>query len=236
MRYSIKNSVVRRLVCGILAVVSLMCLLPDAKAEGKGSPSVESKGSSVTARDIFVGMQCPALEVLKKTTRLDMLDYWDVDSVYKAVNALDGRSWLEDVTPDYLKVHVTPVSTLQLKILPVKKGSVVMAVYTVGDSIQAEDSEISFYDMEGRQLDGTAMFTPPALGNFFEFPKGSEVTIRGITEMFPFHTVAYSASPGKDDISARLTFGDYMDVDNLRIIRKYLKPEVTLRWNKGRFR
>lgn len=212
-------------VMAITVAVGLPCL-----ASGK-----PEDGGGITARNIFVDMPVPALEILKKTTRLDMLDYWDADSVYKASNALDGLSWLENVTPDYLKVVVTPVSTFELKILPLKKGNVVMTVYTVGDDSQAQDSQVEFYDDKLNKLDAKKYFTAPDLSRFFEIPKGSQTTMKEIKEMIPFPTVAYEASPENDDLKARLTVGEYMDVDNYNIMKLFLKPEIVLKWS-GRYK
>lgn len=208
----------------IFMAVAMIIALPCFASE-------DEKGAGKFAvRDLFVELQSPALEILKKTTRLDMLDYWDADSVYKATNAMEGLSWLEAVTPGYLKLHITPVSTLELKVLPLKKGNVVMSVYTVGGESQAEDSQIDFYDEKGTLLDTKKYFSAPDLSRFFDIPKGSLTSMKEIREMIPFPTVAYSASPDNDDLKARLTVGEYMDVDNYNIIKLFLKPEITLPW------
>lgn len=207
----------------IVAAVMIIALPCFAVEDGKNA-------GKFAVRDLFVELQSPALEILKKTTRLDMLDYWDADSVYKATNAMEGLSWLEDVTPGYLKLRITPVSTLELKVLPVKKGNVVMAIYTVGGESQAEDSQIDFYDEKGTLLDTKKYFSAPDLSRFFDIPKGSLTSMKEIREMIPFPTVAYSASPDNDGLKARLTVGEYMDVDNYNIIKLFLKPEITLPW------
>ncbi|MDE5674051.1 MAG: DUF3256 family protein [Muribaculaceae bacterium] len=218
-------------VLRIMAVMAfaVFAVFPCLAAEGDDSKK------EFEVRDLFVELQSPALEILKKTTRLDMLDYWDADSVYKATNAMEGLSWLESVTPGYLKVRVTPVSTLELKVLPVKKGKVVMSVYTVGGESQAEDSQIDFYDENGSHLDTGKYFSAPDLSRFFDIPKGSLTSMKEIREMIPFPTVAYGASADSDSLSARLTVGEYMDVDNYNIIKLFLKPEISLEW-KGKYK
>lgn len=126
---------------GILSRVAVMVLLLAASLPCFAAPA-EGDGSELSARGFFVRLQSPSLEILGKSTRLDMLDYWDADSVYKATNAIGGLSWLCAVSQDYLKVQVTPVSALELKILPLGKGSVVMSVYTVGGESQADRKSV----------------------------------------------------------------------------------------------
>ncbi len=195
----------------------------------------QSSEDALTAREVFKRLESPALEILKKNTRLDMLDYWDVDSVYRAKNAMSGLSWLVDVKPGYLKVQITPVSSLEIKLLPEKKGEVVMTVYTIGGDRQASDSNVSFYDRNLKPLDTKKYFREPELKEFFDIPKGSLTTYKEIKEMIPFPTVEYSACAENDELSARLTVGEFMNIDDYNIVKLFLKPEISLRWN-GRYK
>lgn len=190
---------------------------------------------SFTAREVFSGLQVPALDLLKKSQRLDMLDYWDADSIHKAVNGLGGQSWLMTVTPDYLKVAVSPVSTFEVKLLPLKKDTVVMTISTVGDSVQAPDSKVAFYDRSLRPLDTSKLLVAPDLSLFFDIPKGSATKMSEIREMIPFPTVEYSVDKESNDLKARLTVERFMDVDDYNIIKLFLKPEITAVW-KDRYK
>lgn len=212
---------------GILALM-ILAIVPVSAQEKPGD-------SALTARNVFERLQAPSLELLKQTTRLDMLDYWDADSVYKAKNAMNGQSWLEQVTPDYLKLNITPVSTLEIKLLPDKKETVVMTIYTVGGEGQARDSIIEFYDTSLNKLDSSRYFAEPDLKMFFDIPKGSVTSMKELREMIPFTTVEYSASPGTDSLAARLTVGEYMNLDDWNIARIFLRPEVVIPW-KGKYK
>ncbi|MDE5875148.1 MAG: DUF3256 family protein, partial [Muribaculaceae bacterium] len=177
----------------------------------------------------------PGLELLRKTTRLDMIDYWKADSVYKAKSELDGVAWLEALTDNYVKVRVTPVSTVELKVLPAGKKKIVACVYTVGDSVQARDSQIDFYDETLRPLDRRKYFRAPVLSEFFNVPKGSSVSFREIRAAVPFPTVAYSLSADSDNLSARLTVEDYISKEDLELISPYQKKSLEAVW-KGSYR
>ena len=188
------------------------------------------------ARTVFKSLQAPSIEILSKTSRLDMLDYWDVDSVYKASNAMEGLSWLIDLTDTYLKVQITKVSTLEIKILPYKKEQIVMTVYTVGAETQASDSQINFYDAFLTELETDKYFDDPELKDFFEIPKGSITNMKEIKQMIPFPTVAYSASPDNDNLTAILTVKEFINEDDWNIIKLFLKPSITLEWKKDKFK
>ncbi|MDE6681379.1 MAG: DUF3256 family protein [Muribaculaceae bacterium] len=226
---------------------------PRPEAAPSAAPRTDSKASgadTISARRAFVGLPATTLDLLPRDTRLDMLDYFDVDSIYRAPNTMDGRSWLDTVTPDYLKVVMTPVSTLEIKVLPDRKhGDIVMTVYTIGAGSQAADSEVQFYDAALRPLDASKLFKPAQLSDFVELSKDrdkgkdkaaaaaeSPLTMREVETLVPFPTVEYSASPDNTDLIGCLTVGKYMDLESYRRLEPYLTGPVTYRWDGSRFR
>lgn len=222
------------LVFGVAVSPEVAASMPSMDKDNKEQVQ---ENKITTAREAFTNLNIPALEILKRTTRLDMLDYWDADSIYKATNAMSGLSWIENCTSDYIKVQLTPVSTLELKMLPAKKGEVItMAIYTVGNNVQAQDSQVTFTDMTMHELDAKKLFRQPKLEDFFDIPKGSLTSMKEIREMIPFPTVAYSASPDTDEVTARLTVEAFMNIDDYNIVKLFLKPEVQLKWNGKEFR
>jgi len=223
MRFSTKrNKVFARL--WLTVVVMTFAATVTAQAE--------NAADSITAREIFRKIQSPAIELLKESTRLDMLDYWDADSVYHATNALGGKSYILGLSSDYIKVCVSPVSHFEIKLLPLKKDRIVMTIYTVGDSTQAPDSHIQFFDRELREVNPEKYFKEPDLKYFFDIPRGSLTSMKEIREMIPFPTIEYSASPDSDTLHARLTVGEYMNMDDYNIIRLFLKPEIRFEWKE----
>lgn len=239
MKYSIrKNNLCKALCQRIMALTMswavILIFLLHAPAAVAAPPADSDKPAEerkvTTARDAFTYLNIPPLEILKRTTRLDMLDYWDADSVYKASNAMAGLSWIEECTPGYMRVRLTPVSTLELKMIHTKKdGTVTMAIYTIGSDSQAEDSEITFSNEKLHPLEAKKFFRQPKLEEFFDIPKGSITSMKEIKEMIPFTTVAYSASPDSNDLTARLTVEKFMNTDDWNIIKLFLKPSITVR-------
>lgn len=224
----------------LLMMSAFAVFTPVAGAAEKGKSQAHDeivKDSLFCARSVFREINCSALEILSHSTRLDMLDYWDVDSVYKASNAMEGLSWLEKVTPDYLKVHITTVSSLEIKILPDKKSRLVMTVYTVGDDVQAEDSQVKFYDENLQELPADKYLVMPQVKDFFEIPKGSTTKMKEIEDMIPFPTIAFSANPENDNLEARLTVEKYINQDDWNIARLFLRSSpLILRWHNGKYK
>ena len=209
----------------IVLILSMVTLLPSP------AKSVVST-DSITARRAFVEMPATVLDLLSKSSRLDMLDFFDVDSIYRAVNALEGFSYLEKVTPDYLKVVVTPVSTLQFKILKDKKGNeLVMTIYTVGGESDAKDSDIRFFNAELEELDRSKLLKLPLLKDYFNIPRGDKTALNEIEQLVPFSTVEFEAAPASNIVTGKLTVGNFMSQEDYGIVRRYERSGISLVWD-----
>lgn len=160
---------------------------------------------TLTASKVFADIPLQVLELLRPSTRLDMLDYYtEADSLWKAPNAMEGYSVLQKVTDDYLSLEVSPVSTLQIKLLPYRNSRIVMTLYTVGDENTAKDTEIQFFDAALNPLESQGFFTPPTMADFFSVGKGG-VAKKELDEEMPFQTIEYVTGPGDTPLTATYT-------------------------------
>lgn len=192
---------------------------------------------TISARRAFIEMPALVLDLLPKDTRLDMLAFWDVDSVWDATNEFEGKSRLTALTDDFAKVEITPVSTMQIKVLPYgKNGQVVMTIYTTGGDGESKDSDIRFYDTAMNELDSSKFFRIPDLKEFFSFPKGSKTKISEIEDIMPFYTIDFEASATDDTLTGRLTPGDFLTVEDLKLVSLFMVPEIKYIWNGKNFK
>ena len=58
------------------------------------------KADTISLRRAFIDFPSPALDLLTRSMRLDMLDYYEADSIYRVKNALEGLSSLDTVATD----------------------------------------------------------------------------------------------------------------------------------------
>lgn len=191
----------------------------------------------ISARHAFVEMPGAMLDILDRSTRLDMLDYYDADSLWMAPNALDGHSVFKTVTQDFIEVQITDVSTLQIRILPKvgKSGSLVATCYTIASDGVSNDSELRFFDACMKELPVKNFFRPLKLKDFFDLPKGSLTSMREIEEMVPFSTVEYKLEADKPEITARLTVKEYINQDDIKILELFQKPPLHFKWDGKKF-
>lgn len=217
-----------------LAII-LLCVVAAFSYEGAAAAK-PTLPDSISAREAFVKMPAQSLDLLDQAMRREMLHYLDADTICDVMNAMEGMSHLiAPVTDRYLRVQVTPVTTLCLHTLPYKKGMVVASIYTVGDSLQAKDSDLRFYDTEMHPLPREKFIKIAESKDFLDLKDVDSSTRRELLSLIPFPTVEYSLSPGSDILTATLTVGEFMGKENMDKLLPYLQRTRSYRWNGTRY-
>lgn len=213
----------------IILVVSTLFLA----LNGFPTKGIEVAKDTVVARAAFVDMPLKTLDILRRSTKLDMLDYYDVDSIWQAPNGMGGLSELVTVTPSFLEVKITPVTSMQISILPQKKEDIIMVLYTIGGEGQSADTDVQFYDSAFQELTREKYLPIPKVKEFFNIKDKEE--LESVLDVIPFPTIEYIAEPGTTDLKARLTVGEYMSKENYDLIKKHLIPAITYHWTGSRY-
>lgn len=186
------------------------------------------------ATDMFYALPKNMLELIPVRLRQDMTDYYlQADSIYSATNNLGGTSHIIDLTDNYLKVQVTDVSTLEIKILPFKQQKIGAIVYTVCG--EAADSKISFFDEYAQELKVEKFFKAPKLKDFFTIPKGSLTSMKEIEQMVGFTTIEYRLDTTDNSLRAYLTIDKHINQDDYNIIKLFLLDSIVYDWNGKKY-
>lgn len=202
-------------------------------------PSFSSKGAEIspedtlTASEVFTNLPLSVLDLVDKSRRLDMLDYYAADSIAHVANAMEGLSYLDTVTPSYLKVILTPVTELGIKVLPCKKAPVILTAYTIGDNDQAYDTDLRFFDSDFNELRRDKMIKIATLDDFFNYP--DKETKKRVAALIPFPTMRYEADADGTGLTAELTVGQFMSADDYNSVRKYMRPKLHYKWTGTKF-
>lgn len=220
----------RKLLIAITIIAASLSLMP-AAARDKGATPV------MTASEAFTKLPLKVLEIINTSQRMDMLDYYAIDSIQPVVNGMNGISYLRKVTPTYLRVQITPVSTLQIKVLPYDYGEIIATSYTVGDSLRAKDSELRFFDTSFNELDTKRFFDIPELDDFI--PKvyiHDEKQLMSILYETPFLPIQYRIDPDFEALRATMSLKNVLDSDQLKILGYYAENSINYIWNGKKFK
>lgn len=212
---------------GFLFMATIIMPLPMKAAD-------TTVADGLTASKAFVEIPVKTLDLLSKSVRMDMLDYYEADSLYWAPNAMEGLSRLDTVTPRYLKVTLTPVSTLALQVLGGGKNELIVSVYTVGDTVQAKDSDIRFYNASMQELPRNKFFSLPKVSDFFNCKDRKQM--EEIEALVPFPTIEYTLRPDGNTMEARLTVGEFMSREDYDKVKSCLKTHITYVWTGKKYK
>ncbi len=198
---------------------------------------VRETPDTLTASDVLVHMPVETLDLLSTTMRLDLLDYYRADSIYRVPNTMGELSHLHrPLTSDYLKVQVTPVTTLTIKVLPYRKARIAVTSYTIGDSLQAADSDIRFFDSDMHELKRDKFIKPASIEDFLNLEGVDRKKREELLELIPFPTIEYTLDPDSGTLHARLTSGEFLGKETLDKITPYLMREREYAWTGSKFK
>lgn len=190
----------------------------------------------LTAVKVFAEAPLEVLDMIRPSSRLDMIDYYtQADSLVSVPNALGGQSRFEAVSDDYMKVSVTPSSAIEIKILPYKKSQIVMTLYTVGGDSIAQDTDVRFFDTDLKPLPVGKFLQMPDAVIFFNL-KDSDISLSDFHEWLPFQTFSLSTGPGETPLSITLTTLRTLPAERRDLLSPLLNPTSTLTWSGSRFK
>lgn len=226
----------------LISIAALLVLLISVVPTRAGSPAhgddaVTKTADIFTVSDAFVRLPAKTLDLLSTSMRKDLLDYYRNDSICKVRNTMEGESYLiAPITDNYLQVCLTPVTVLTMRLLPSKKGPVVMTLYTTGDSLQAHDTEICFYDMRMKELKREKIIKPVSPEHFINTGNRDRHEREELCSLIPFTTVEYSMPATGDTLTARLTAGEYLGRETMEKLTPHLISERQYVWNGSKFK
>lgn len=216
-----------------LRVILTIAVLAAGFVAASAKPSAPD---TISATRAFISLPRTTCPVLVEEDRLTMVDYFRAGMDKHTVNSLQGESWLTALTDNYAAAVLTGVSRLQLRTLPLKKGGdMVAVVYTVANDDVAPDSELFFFDAQMNPVPVKNVIKLPVLSTFFSIPRGSLTSMKEIEQMIPFITIEYTLSADATTLTAKLTLGENIDRDDLKIIKLFLHDTVTYSWNGSRY-
>lgn len=189
------------------------------------------------AERVLVDMPSDVLDIVPVSARLDMIDYLRADTLRYVPNAMNGLSrLLPPVTDSFVEMEITPVSTVQIKILQERGGKdhIVGVSYTVGDTIQAKDSELMFFTSDMKPLKRNHLIRPARMEDFIVPDlKGKER--EDLLSLVPFPAVEYRFSPDGTELRACLTVDRFMSLEDYGRLKPHLVAERIYRWNGKKY-
>lgn len=189
------------------------------------------------AKTCFKNMPDSLCPLLSAVNRADFIDFLESKMKAEVTNNFGGKSEMTELSPDYIRVQMTPQSTWQMKLLPVNDSTkVICTVSTV--CAPACDSHINFYTTDWKELPAASYL--PALPAMDDFILQAPDTV----DIYDYQAARRQADMllVKTDLSAKdaaLTFTfttpDYMEKEAAEKLKPFIRRPIAYTWSQGRF-
>lgn len=199
-----------------------------------------SVAEAKTIRELFADEPDDIFILLPKSTRLDMLDYFDVGKMVKVENSLSSGkkvSRLLKVTDSSIDVAVTQSSQVSMTLLTSAKADSVIAVVQTYQ-VPYFDSQISFYDVDWNKLNTSKYFDAPTVKSFI-LPGTDKKIVNDILQSVKFSLISYSleqADNGDVTLTASLNIEGVMVKEDYDRIKDYLSKTIVYRLSNLKFK
>ena len=174
-------------------------------------------------KELFVAMPDTLVPLLTKVNREDFGDFLASKMKAEVRNRFGKTSEMTELTDDYLYLKMTSVSSMEMKLLPLKDS---LKVICVVQTYQApvSDSKVRFYDTDWKPLEASRFIDLPADSLFFRTP-ANKVQADSLQNLRT-HT----------DISLQEARLDYLDKATSANLQAYLiRKPLRYVWENGRF-
>lgn len=193
----------------------------------------KSNSQSANAREFFKEDPAGIFDLIPKSQRLDMLDYFDSNMAKEVNNAFDGQSRLYAASADYLKVALSPAVTVELWVP--ENSSMIIANYTY--QIPATDGNIKVYSPSGLPIKSNWKSAGVADFILKTNKKDSSLTKSEILALADFPVIYYTLNPETASITAHLNIKEQLSEEDYNKLAPYFKDTITYKVNprKGSF-
>ena len=193
--------------------------------------------SAQLAKTCFTNMPDSLSPLLTAVNRADFIDFLESKMKAEVTNRFGGKSEMTELTPDYIRVQVTPQSAWQVKLLAMNDSTrLICTVSTV--CAPACDSHIKFYTTGWEEL--TAASYLASLPNMDDFIVPASDTV----DVYRYQDARLQADmllmkadlSGKDaTLTFTFTTPDYMEKEAAEKLKPFLRDPIIYTWKEGKF-
>lgn len=206
-------------------VMSIQSLLDAAKA-----PADSVRPGPLTAADLFVSAPTEVIPSIDRSTRLDMIDYFNAGSQRPSKNQFGGDCAITAMTPEQLTFTTSAVGETTISLLEHGGKPLVMLITTV--KTPGEDSQVRFFDAAWKPVK-KGLFIVPTLDDWTR--EEARDKRADLENGVPFMLVKMSYDPGRQNLTLTNNVGAYLPDEVKELAGSSLRGSLTYHWNGKRF-
>lgn len=195
--------------------------------------------AAMQAQDLktyYVEMPDSLSPLLTKVNREDFCDFLASNMKAEVKNRLGRSSEMTQLTPDYLKVRLSSVSSYEMKLLPLNDSTQVICMVSTYLG-PAADSHVRFYTTEWAELPTEEFIKMPDAADFLQKNKDEmSDDEKRLLQKADMTLVKAELSAEKASVSFTYATPDYLDKETADKLKGMLRKDSIVRhWRNGKF-
>ena len=187
-------------------------------------------GARTPMRQWLTSMPDSVMPLLTQNNRLDFIDFFDARMEAVVTNLMDGKSCMDTLTDDYVRISYTQSCEVAMKLLPVNDSTDVLCMVTTAKAA-IDDSRIDFFDEQWNPLPTVSYIAEPCMDDFRSIEQGD--TEWGMLNIF-FRT--YHLSADSAELQCVFTATGYLSEEDRAAVAPYVRQEpITYGWINNRY-
>ena len=203
---------------------------PSALGAAKAAADTVKPGE-LTAADLFVSAPEEVIPSIDRSTRMDMLDYFNAGSTKASRNMFGGECAVRALSPQQITFTTSAVGETTISLLEHGGKPLVMVVNTV--KTPGEDSQVRFYNAAWRPA-GKGLFVVPGLDEWTR-PEARDRR-EDLENAVPFMLVKMSYDPAARNLTLTNNVGTYLPEEVKELAGSSLHGSLTYHWDGKRFK
>ena len=188
-------------------------------------------------KSLYVSIPDSLSPLLTDVNRQDFGDFLSSNMKAEVKNRFGKTSEMLQLSSDYLKLRLTSVSSVEMKLLPVNDSTKIICVAKTYQG-PVSDTQISFYSTDWRKLNEKDFIDLPTKEDFFIASTKPELidSLEYAKAQADIHLMQAVLSENKQTLEFTYTMPDYLDKTTAVKVRKYvLESPLLYEWSDGHF-
>ncbi|MBE6315655.1 MAG: DUF3256 family protein [Bacteroidales bacterium] len=186
-------------------------------------------GMARTISDFFASEPGNIFPLLTRTSRLDMVDYYNSGKTVAIANNLEGESSLLQLDSAYLKVQTSKNRIVEMRMRTAGKDTVITVIETVMTPVP--DSRLTQWNVHWQRFTSDKLFAMPGIDDFIirKMPHDLRADLQDAM-IFPLVQLTFKGE-GHDIIEAAHGLEQFLAKEEYQRYSSYLKPSISYRFN-----
>jgi len=238
MKSIFKTIINTSLFVGVLSIVNVPISIQAQAIEKNLEVTTPSKSVTSSAEiydfamsKYFLTMPDDVMPLLSTVNRADFIDFWASHMKAEVTNKLQGTSEMDMLSNDYLHIKIGNSSEVAIKLVPIKKDTVICMSYTVHAPLA--DSHIELYNLQWDRLLTKQFIEEPQLTDFFIQPNDTvsateKQKFRMAISPLTIYLRSILLSPNNINLNYVLTSVKGLSKEEQKTMKPYLKDSIVI--------